>query len=371
MRSVIGLTAIILLLIYPVSPVEAGFTISDSSGRTSEEAAYAQKALADISWDCSRVNQYNEIVLQLPGLASGYTWSVSRDTGKYVGIKVEWKSFYYGPGGQSLVLELLDFQRVGLYIDLINVNKGMVVASETYIYEAGAGIEYLPPEKRIVGAIDDQGNITGLYDVWGKQIVQDSVYTHEGNRYINFPDVKTSNWAHSMIYKMAAAGYISGYPDNLFKPDSNITRAEFTVVLNKLLNDKSSDGAASTSEIVFPDLKPSFWSYRPTNHLFSYMSQNDVTNIFEDKFYPDKYITREEVSAVLYSILKNHPNFKDHNTQSSVFSDTKSSKYLDGISFCYSESFMVGYPNKLFKPKSNITRAEIAALMCKVHDSIQ
>jgi len=169
---------------------------------------------------------------------------------------------------------------------------------------------------------------------------------------------------------MAAAGYINGYPDRTFKPDNNMTRAEFTVVLDKLLSDKYSDGATSLNTIVMPDLKPTYWSYQATSNLFRYMAQNDVINIFGDKFYPNQYITREEVAAVLYYTLKNHPAFNGHITKNPVFSHIKSSKYLDGISFSYSQGFMVGYPNNVFKPKANITRAEIAALICKVYDDL-
>lgn len=363
------LIAAIMLCFNP--NVFAAFTPpSQQIGVTQKDKDYADKVWPELAWDISRAISHNEVSLKLPKVDYPYSWVIYSDVGKYVGINIENKSSYIGSGGQEIVVQV-NPGGTGLYIDLINIPNGAVVSSETYIYKPDTGIKYISPEQRVIGAIDDTGNITGLYDVWGKQIVTDTVYSHMVNRYVNFPDVATSNWAYTVIYKMAAAGYINGYPNRSFKPDNNMTRAEFTVVLDKLLNDKYSNGATSLSSIVMPDLKPTYWSYQATNHLFRYMLQNDVTNIFGDKFFPDKYITREEVAAVLYSTLKNNPKFKDYVIKNPSFSDTSFSNYIDGINFCYSEGFMVGYPNNIFKPKANITRAEIAALLSNVYDSIQ
>lgn len=347
MRRVIGLVAAFFLLICPVYPVEAEFIPADATAATAatgEDTAYAQKVWAAISWDCSRVNQFNEIILRLPKLNSGYMWSVSRETGKYAGIKVEWKSVYAGPGGQDIVFESLDFQKVGLYIDLVNVNKGLVVDSETYIYTAGAGIEYLPREKRTVGAIDENGNITALYDIWGRPKVSEAVYsdTYGPTRYLTFPDVAPSHWAYRSIYELTAHGYIIGYPDGAFRPDGNISRAEFTVMLKNLLDDKS----------------------------LSYITKDDALKIFGKSFNPDEKITREEVSAVLYSILKTHPNFSKRSGKSISFTDAKLSKFRDGIYFCSTTGIITGYPDNTFKPKGFITRAEIAALLSKILNRI-
>lgn len=354
-----------------ISPgVFAVFTPPGESGVTQKDVKYADNLWQQISWDSWRAKQYNEVSLKLPKADHGYSWMVSLDTGNYVGIRVEWKSAYSGPGDQELILKT-NPQGTGFYIQLIKIPQGGIVASETYIYQPDTGLKHIPAEQRVTGAIDGKGNITGLYDVWGKQIVNETVYSHQINRFMVFPDVNAASWAYNVIYKMSAAGYINGYPGRSVKPDGNITRAEFTVVLDKLLKDKYSYGATSSSEIIFSDLKPAYWSYQATNHLLRYMAPKDVTNIFGDKFYPDKYITREEAAAVLYSILKNHPAFTGHIKKNPVFSDIKSSKYLDGISFSYSEGFMVGYPDNLFKPNGNITRAETAALMSKVFDLIQ
>ncbi|MFI3211535.1 MAG: S-layer homology domain-containing protein, partial [Peptostreptococcaceae bacterium] len=47
----------------------------------------------------------------------------------------------------------------------------------------------------------------------------------------SFPDVATSHWAYDYITDYAQRGILDGYQDGTFKPNQNITRAEFMKVM--------------------------------------------------------------------------------------------------------------------------------------------
>lgn len=49
-----------------------------------------------------------------------------------------------------------------------------------------------------------------------------------------FTDVE-GHWAEKMINFATKSGWIKGYPDNTFKPDANITRAEVAAIINRYL----------------------------------------------------------------------------------------------------------------------------------------
>ncbi|MDO5712941.1 MAG: S-layer homology domain-containing protein [Tissierellia bacterium] len=51
-----------------------------------------------------------------------------------------------------------------------------------------------------------------------------------------FPDVKENHWAAEDINSAAGAGWINGYPDGKFKPEQKITRAEVVTIVNRILN---------------------------------------------------------------------------------------------------------------------------------------
>ena len=54
---------------------------------------------------------------------------------------------------------------------------------------------------------------------------------------IGFHDVSASSSAYQSIYKIVAAGITNGYQDGTFKPNTDMTRAQFSAFLARALND--------------------------------------------------------------------------------------------------------------------------------------
>lgn len=52
----------------------------------------------------------------------------------------------------------------------------------------------------------------------------------------NFPDVSQDYWARPFIQALADRNIISGFPDGSFKPEQTITRAEFAAIIQKAFN---------------------------------------------------------------------------------------------------------------------------------------
>ena len=73
-----------------------------------------------------------------------------------------------------------------------------------------------------------------------------------------FSDVPSDHWASGFIDVCAANGWIMGYPDGTFQPESPISRAEVVTVLNRALN----------RGIAIEDMPQTIPSYidLPTNH---------------------------------------------------------------------------------------------------------
>ncbi|MET3618081.1 Rib/alpha/Esp surface antigen-like repeat protein [Peptoniphilus olsenii] len=81
-----------------------------------------------------------------------------------------------------------------------------------------------------------------------------------------FEDIK-GHWAEDAINKAFGNGYITGYPDGTFKPDGNITRAEATVICNKMF-DRKVDIIGQLTDLsnvgsikLFKDVDSSHWAY--------------------------------------------------------------------------------------------------------------
>lgn len=77
----------------------------------------------------------------------------------------------------------------------------------------------------------------------------------------SFADAAKDSWAYDYIATATAAGWISGYSDNTFRPNQLITRAEAMTIINRVLN----RGVNEESELLnfksFPDNLPTDWFY--------------------------------------------------------------------------------------------------------------
>lgn len=60
--------------------------------------------------------------------------------------------------------------------------------------------------------------------VWGSSAAPSAEAATTSN---SFSDVKSTHWAYSAVQKAVAKGYVDGYTNGTFKPDTSVSRAEF------------------------------------------------------------------------------------------------------------------------------------------------
>lgn len=100
-------------------------------------------------------------------------------------------------------------------------------------------------------------------------------------------DYETS-WAKNEIDYMKEKKILSGYPDGTFRPNNNMTKAEFYKVINGLI------GYTEKAEINFNDVKETDWFYEEVQKGVK------ANYIKEERFVrPNTQITREEVARIL------------------------------------------------------------------------
>ena len=84
------------------------------------------------------------------------------------------------------------------------------------------------------------------------------------NAACSYTDVNAGAWYYPYVAQASSFGWIGGYPDNTFRPDNKITRAEVCVIVNNMLGrgadqryiDRNADELTS-----FTDLTSNHWAY--------------------------------------------------------------------------------------------------------------
>ncbi|HEY9058981.1 MAG TPA: S-layer homology domain-containing protein [Pseudobacteroides sp.] len=175
------------------------------------------------------------------------------------------------------------------------------------------------------------------------------------NNSIQYNDVKKGNWAQNYIEVMSAKGIVKGYENGIFKPDLNITRAEFASIITRLLKLEAS------GQSTFTDIKDGDW-YKDA--VMAAAEANIITG-WKGKFMPNDRITRED-AAVMISRALAYVNglSEDHGGELTFRDKKKISLYAEEhIRFVVGKGIMSGKADSYFDPKGYTTRAEVAKMV--------
>lgn len=284
----------------------------------------------------------------------------------------------------------------GIYYEDSETAVEKMTFTNTYTYDA----EVIPPAATITAnTTDTQGKpLTGasfvLTDSRGRE-----AYTATSNAsgIVRFPDV--SNGTYTLLEKSAPKGYVasdetytltvsdsritmngkdyapvtfvnrkaaelnrtdhlaflSGYANGTFEPDRNMTRAEVTTMFARLLTEKMA--ADQTYSNTFSDVAKSHWA---ANYI-GYMQQfGIITGYADGSFRPDASVTRAEFAAIA-------SRFETLTEGTKSFSDVPSSHWAAKyINFAATRGWVNGYADGTFRPNNSITRAEVAAVTCRL-----
>lgn len=111
----------------------------------------------------------------------------------------------------------------------------------------------------------------------------------------NFNDVSKNEWYSDYIGYLSKYGIIKGYSDNTFRPNDNVTRAEFvamTVRFNALFNEIKK----GSYTVKYTDVASNYWAYSD----IAYAKNVGWLNGYADgSFKGDNAITRAEVVTVV------------------------------------------------------------------------
>ncbi|WP_222708536.1 S-layer homology domain-containing protein [Paenibacillus sp. N3.4] len=163
-------------------------------------------------------------------------------------------------------------------------------------------------------------------------------------------DIK-GHWAEGNLQEWLDKGIVAGYPDGTFRPDQVISRGEFVALVNRAFHysDKGS--------ISFKDIEPTDWVYIEVQKAIAH---GYIDGFNDNTFRPNEQITRQETAVILSKIL----NLKDAAMETSTsFEDSNliPSWSISAINNMANKGIMTTYPDGMFQPQRQMTRAESVA----------
>lgn len=215
--------------------------------------------------------------------------------------------------------------------------------------------------------IDEQGNIqlmpTGAYDSTTEEVVFE---THHFSQFFvsyykkTFTDLSSVPWAQQAIEVMASKGIINGVSAQLYQPEANITRADFTKILIETL------GITAAIDSSFKDVNEDDYYYEAVGIA---RALGIVLGNGDELFDPKSQITRQDMMVILARALnymdpalsqasnETLANYKD--------ADQISAYALNAVAALVKTGLVQG-SNDRIEPLHHATRAEAAIIMYRL-----
>lgn len=189
--------------------------------------------------------------------------------------------------------------------------------------------------------------------------------------FIYSPSIKAADdisghWSEQDMRTLISYKIMNGYEDNTYRPDKNITRAEFATLVVKALNYVPSDQANKTNNQAtqLSDLNPNEWYY---NDVIKAINEGIIIGYEDNTFRPSKSISRQEMAIMIMRAVNAREiyselaplNFKDN-------SEILKSYAKDEIRRIVYLKIMNGDTQNKFSPTKTSTRAEVATVLVRM-----
>ncbi|MGI2295040.1 family 10 glycosylhydrolase [Paenibacillus sp. GXUN7292] len=208
----------------------------------------------------------------------------------------------------------------------------------------------------IITVTTTDGNMTATCVVnVSAPVTEEEETKPEENVEVKFSDI-LGHWAEASIKLAAAKGIISGYADGTFKPKSEVTRAEFAVMLARMLN-LQGNGA----ELEFND-KTAIGSWA-TQGIAQAVQAGIVKGYSDGSFRPNAKISRVEMVTMIVNAL----GFADNSKATTGFADDADipAWARAAVAAAAENGLVQGVGGNKFAPNQTATRAESVVVLLR------
>lgn len=162
------------------------------------------------------------------------------------------------------------------------------------------------------------------------------VFVFSATCFASFSDVE-NHWASKEIKDFEESKLVQGYADGTFKPDQDITRAEFCKIINSYMNYE-----------VSGDWQQSNLDMAKEKGYLSVGKANDA-------------IARDEAFVALARLMK----LENKSNDELSFADSEDIAIwaLPAIKALNEKGYIKGFPDSTIKPNQNMKRAELVAIL--------
>ena len=254
-----------------------------------------------------------------------------------------------------------DVSELSLDSDTLSLTAGEMAALTATSAPEANPILFWKSSNESVAKVDSKGNVTSL----GAGCAMVEVSTFNGmtascwvevtGELLPYDDVVPGQWYYPELRKAVENSLFSGVSDTKFAPKGEMTRAMAVQVLYNLKGKP-----VSSAELSFEDVTADDWYYSAVAWA---VSEGIVTGVSETEFAPERAMSRQELATVLWRFNQSPAASGDL----SVFTDAgKIAAFAENALAWMVERGLMNGSNGALRPTAAITRAEAAAIFCRM-----
>ena len=168
-----------------------------------------------------------------------------------------------------------------------------------------------------------------------------------------FNDVSPNAWYYKYVWDAYSRGLMAGTSSTMFKPEKNVTRAEFAAVLYNL----SGGSQNEQFDCPFVDVPKDSWSFK---YIAWAYGNNLAAGTSKTTYSPNASISRQQMALMLYRLSGSPATF----TAIKRYSDSKEvgEPYISAVIWATSKGLVAGYDDNTFRPNNPVSRAQLATV---------
>lgn len=269
-----------------------------------------------------------------------------------------------------------------VYADLLDIKSSVTLnagATQKLAYNLSSGGElpFFESSNRNIVSVDSSGKITAtgasgsavisVFSAGGgfdrlKVLIEESNDDPPDDTSDLFDDIKTSDWYYDAVEYVAENELMTGVGNNMFAPNTSMTRAMFVTVLGRMY-EQAGGNISNYKASRFNDVEGGSWY---CNYV-EWAAENGIVNGYGDsQFGTNDSITREQMCAIIVRYCGFANIDLDMIKSKVTFDDAANiaSWAQNDVTTCQRAGLIEG-SNNMFKPKGTATRAEVATILMR------
>lgn len=290
---------------------------------------------------------------------------------------------------------------------LVETQRPVVLISDTFFKGGSHAVIGIGYTNELNGV---KGQYIYFQNSWGKEYKDngryymplykcDEIYVLDWDEpSFPFTDVKKRDWFYKNVRQAYFSGYINGVSETEFSPNDNMIRGDMAIILERLMKKQESSINAfvktqqqlgrNAHEIKYAegaDCETMFRDVASTDYykdaIYYVCANNIMTGIGDNEFDPIAAITRAEVAAITSRMIEMTASLLSDcfyteivlpNLTGARYKDVPSNEwYYQSVYSAQKYGLMNGESKNTFCPNENITRAESAAVLCRLAKAIE